>query len=101
MLQSYPTSYAVDMEMVDISRKVVGVWEMVKEGEVEATRKLWESIYNQPYEKAGGQVPLDLGEVVYLKPPFYWEVFDYDLNAQYKSILPRFIFEVSWNLQVY
>lgn len=100
MNQSYPTVYAGDMEIEDINRKVVGVWEKVKEEELEATRKLWESIYNQPYEKAGGQVAMDLGEVVSVKPPVYWEVSDCDVNTKYKSMMPRFLLEVSWNLQV-
>ncbi|WKA02755.1 hypothetical protein VitviT2T_020909 [Vitis vinifera] len=92
--QSYPTVYAGDMEIEDINRKVVGVWEKVKEEELEATRKLWESIYNQPYEKAGGQVAMDLGEVVSVKPPVYWEVSDCDVNTKYKSMMPRFLLEV-------
>ncbi|KAJ9681851.1 hypothetical protein PVL29_017967 [Vitis rotundifolia] len=92
--QSYPTVYAGDMEIEDINRKVVGVWEKVKEEELEATRKLWESIYNQPYEKAGGHVAMDLGEVVSVKPPVYWEVSDCDVNTKYKSMMPRFLLEV-------
>lgn len=99
MNQSYPTIYAGDLEIKDITRKVVGVWEKVKEEDVEAARKLWESIYNQPYEKAGGQVIMDLGDVS-IQPPVHWEVSDCDVNTRYKSVIPRFLLEVSWNLQV-
>ena len=98
MNQSYPTIYAGDMEIEDIARKMVGVWEKVMEEEVGATRKLWESIYNQPYEKAGGQVIMDLGDVVSIKPP--WEVSNCDEHTKYKSVMPRFLLEVSSNLQV-
>ncbi|KAF8018025.1 hypothetical protein BT93_H3045 [Corymbia citriodora subsp. variegata] len=92
--QSYPTAYAEDMKEVecDIS-KVAGVSETVEE-EVEETKKLWERTFDQPYEKAGGRITLDLGGVPLSKPPVYWEVFDTDVNTKYKSLMPRFLLEV-------
>lgn len=74
-------------------RKVVGGWEDVKEEDVENTKKLWERIFDQPFEKAGG---LAIGKAVDLKPPIYWEVTDTDVNVKYSSMLPRFLLEVSW-----
>ncbi|XP_027773204.1 glycine-rich domain-containing protein 2 isoform X3 [Solanum pennellii] len=90
--QSYPTAYTLDTKgLEEEMRKVVGGWENVKEADVENTKKLWERIFDQPYEKAGG---LAIGKAVDLKPPIYWEVTDTDVNAKYSSMLPRFLLEV-------
>ncbi|KAH0728441.1 glycine-rich domain-containing protein 2 [Solanum tuberosum] len=90
--QSYPTAYTLDTKgLEEEMRKVVGGWENVKEEDVENTNKLWERIFDQPYEKAGG---LAIGKAVDLKPPIYWEVTDTDVNAKYSSMLPRFLLEV-------
>ncbi|XP_055816654.1 uncharacterized protein LOC129886128 isoform X2 [Solanum dulcamara] len=90
--QSYPTAYTLDTKgLEEEMRKVVGAWENVKEEDVEVTKKLWERIFDQPYEKAGG---LAIGKTVDLKPPIYWEVTDTDVNAKYSSMLPRFLLEV-------
>lgn len=90
--QSYPTAYTLDTKgLEEEMRKVVGGWENVKEADVENTKKLWERIFDQPYEKAGG---LAIGKAVDLKPPIYWEVTDTDVNAKYSSMLPRFLLEM-------
>ncbi|KAK8573534.1 hypothetical protein V6N13_009624 [Hibiscus sabdariffa] len=89
--QSYPSVYAEDMkEMWGYMGKVVGLWETVKEKEVEETKKLWERSFGQPYEKAGGGIAM----VTLAKPPIYWEVSDVDVNTAYKSMIPRFLLEV-------
>lgn len=90
--QSYPTAYTLDTKgLEEEMRKVVGGWEDVKEEDVENTKKLWERIFDQPFEKAGG---LAIGKAVDLKPPIYWEVTDTDVNVKYSSMLPRFLLEV-------
>ena len=61
--------------------KVVTVWESVKEKEMKETKILWEIAFDQPYEKAGGEVVLDLDRVNLVKPPVYWEVSDTDVNS--------------------
>ena len=59
--QSYPTVYAEDLkEMEGDLEKVVSLWATVKEKEVEETKKLWERTFDQPYEKAGGEIALEL-----------------------------------------
>ncbi|XP_030957907.1 glycine-rich domain-containing protein 1 isoform X2 [Quercus lobata] len=93
--QSYPTVYAEDLkEMEGDMGKVVTVWESVKEKEMKETKILWERAFDQPYEKAGGEVVLDLNRVNLVKPSVYWEVSDTDVNTKYKSMLPRFLLEV-------
>lgn len=81
--------------------KVVTVWESVKEKEMKETKILWERAFDQPYEKAGGEVMLDLDRVNLVKPPVYWEVSDTDVNTKYKSMLPRFLLEVSLRLNIF
>ncbi|XP_022745899.1 uncharacterized protein LOC111296107 isoform X3 [Durio zibethinus] len=84
---SYPTVYVEDLkDMLDNVGKVVGLWETVKEKEVEETKKLWERTFDQPYEKAGG--------IAVAKPRIYWEVSDVDVNTKYKSMIPRFLLGV-------
>ncbi|OMP03240.1 hypothetical protein COLO4_10557 [Corchorus olitorius] len=93
--QSYPTVYAEDLkDMWDEMGKVVRLWETVKEKEVEETKKLWERTFDQPYEKAGGGITVELEKVNLSKPPIYWEVSDVDVNTKYKSMIPRFLLEV-------
>lgn len=81
--------------------KVVTVWESVKEKEMKETKILWERAFDQPYEKAGGEAVLDLDRVNLVKPPVYWEVSDTDVNTKYKSMLPRFLLEVSLRLNIF
>lgn len=76
-------------------RKVVTVWESATEKEVKETEILWERTFDQPYGKAGGEVVLESNGVGSAKPPVYWEVSDTDVNTKYKSMLPRFLLEVS------
>lgn len=59
---------------------------------IEETKNLWEEIFDQPYEKAGGSA---IGRALAVKPPFYWEVTDTDVNTKYRSLVPRFLLEVS------
>ncbi|OMO98634.1 hypothetical protein CCACVL1_04137 [Corchorus capsularis] len=93
--QSYPTVYAEDLkDMWDEMGKVVRLWETVKEKEVEETKKLWERTFDQPYEKAGGGITVELEKLNLSKPPIYWEVSDVDVNTKYKSMIPRFLLEV-------
>ena len=60
--------------------KVVIVWESVMEKEMKETKILWERAFDQPYDKARGEVVLDQGYNL-VKPPVYWEVSDTDVNT--------------------
>ncbi|KAJ0079811.1 hypothetical protein Patl1_22336 [Pistacia atlantica] len=94
---SYPTVYAEDLKDMwdEMGKKVVGVWDTVKPKEVEETKKLWERNFDQPYEKAGGGLALELDGTASVKPPVYWDVSDTDVNSKYKSLVPRFLLEAS------
>ncbi|KAF7817941.1 glycine-rich domain-containing protein 2 [Senna tora] len=95
--QSYPTVYIEDLKALALEGdmwKVTTLWENPKEKEVEMTKKLWDNAFNQPYEKAGGGVAFTLGQVTTIRSPVYWEESDTDVNAKYKSMLPRFLLEV-------
>ncbi|KAI3992803.1 hypothetical protein MKX01_042362 [Papaver californicum] len=90
--QSYPMVYARDMKNIeeDLS-KVNGIWDKVNDEDMKMTRKLWERLFDQPYEKAGGM----LDEIVKsIKIPVYWDAWNSDVNAKYKSLEPRFLLEV-------
>lgn len=94
MNQSYPTVYVEDLkDKWDDMGKVVGLWETVKEKEVEESKNLWERTFDQPYEKAGGGLAVELDNLK-AKRPIYWEVSDVDVNTKYKSMIPRFLLEV-------
>ncbi|KAL3538209.1 hypothetical protein ACH5RR_001575 [Cinchona calisaya] len=89
--QSYPTVYAQDIkEFEGHIKRVYGAWVAVKEEVIEQTKFAWEEIFDQPYEKAGGSA---IGKVIDVKPPFYWDVTDTDVNTKYKSLVPRFLLE--------
>ncbi|KAL5565973.1 hypothetical protein UlMin_029137 [Ulmus minor] len=93
--QSYPVVYADDLKEIDNDmRKVVSIWETVTEKEVEETKNLWEKTFDLPYEKAGGEIALDLDGAVPVQPPVYLEESDADVNTKYKSMLSRFLLEV-------
>ncbi|KAF2288275.1 hypothetical protein GH714_005764 [Hevea brasiliensis] len=70
---TYPTVYAEDMkEMeVEILGKIMGMWETLKEKEVQETKEVWEKAFDQPYEKAGGTI--DFHGLAPVQPPVYWE----------------------------
>ncbi|OVA13420.1 Protein of unknown function DUF1399 [Macleaya cordata] len=90
--QSYPVVYTGDVkDMEGDLGKVVGVWDKVEDEDVKATKKLWERMFDQPYEKAGATID----EIVRpIKSPVYWETWDSDVNTKYKSLEPRFLLEV-------
>lgn len=88
--------YAEDLkDMWDDMGKVVGVWGNVKAKDVEETKKIWEKTFDLPYEKAGGGLALEFDGIASAKPPIFWNVSDTDVNSKYKSMLPRFLLEVS------
>lgn len=90
--QSYPTVYAIDFkELEGAVEKIVGVWDVVKKEDTEETKMLWERTFDQPYEKAGGAAIARPAA----EPPFHWDVTNTDVNTKYKSMVPRFLFEVS------
>ncbi|KAL0387389.1 UNVERIFIED_CONTAM: Glycine-rich domain-containing protein 1 [Sesamum radiatum] len=90
--QSYPTVYAVDVKGLEGDmEKIVQLWEAVKEEDIEETKMLWERTFDQPYEKAGGGA---IARPITNEPPFYWDVTNTDVNTRYKSMVPRFLFEV-------
>ncbi|XP_028184545.1 uncharacterized protein LOC114371271 isoform X3 [Glycine soja] len=94
--QSYPTVYCEDLKALAIEgdlQKVATLSETVKEKESEETKKLWDRAFNQPYEKAGGEVPFMLDVVTSIKSPVYWEESGTDVNTKYRSMLPRFLLE--------
>ncbi|CAH8340245.1 unnamed protein product [Eruca vesicaria subsp. sativa] len=92
--QSYPTIYTEDVgEMLEeMMRKVVRNGEAVEKSEVETTKKLWSRYFNQPYEKAGGEIANESPRRN--NTTFYWPVSDIDVNTAYKSIRPRFVLEL-------
>ncbi|XP_061363316.1 glycine-rich domain-containing protein 2 isoform X2 [Gastrolobium bilobum] len=95
--QSYPTVYVEDLKALALDgdvQKVATLSETVKEKEFEETKKLWDRAFNQPYEKAGGEVPLTWEGVISVKSPIYWEESDTDVNTKYRSMIPRFLLEV-------
>lgn len=97
-LQSYPTVYAEDVDEMfeEIMRKVVRTGETVEKTQVETTKELWTRYFNQPYEKAGGELTVIANESrLSDNTVFYWPVSDIDVNTAYKSIRPRFVLEVS------
>ncbi|CAI8603497.1 unnamed protein product [Vicia faba] len=94
--QSYPTVYMEDLKALGLEsymHKVANLSETVKEEEFEETKKLWDRAFNQPYEKAGGDVPLTLEGAIAIKSPISWEESDTDVNTKYRSLLPRFLLE--------
>ncbi|PIA61273.1 hypothetical protein AQUCO_00300659v1 [Aquilegia coerulea] len=89
--QSYPLTYAEDVKGIEADlEKMVGIWDPLKDGDIEATKKLWEEVFDQPYEKSGAMLDQIVGS---LKPPVYWAVSDVDVNSKYKSMEPRFLLE--------
>lgn len=93
--QSYPTVYAEDVKELQADlAKVVRFGETVKTKELEETKQLWHRTFGQPYEKAGGEITMELGRVVTSKPLVYWEASYSDVNTKYKSMTSRFILEV-------
>lgn len=76
-------------------QKLATLSETVKENELEETKKLWDRAFNQPYEKAGGEVPLTLENVISCNSPITWEESDTDVNTKYRSMHPRLLLEVS------
>lgn len=82
----------------ELQKVVATLSETVKEKEFEETKKLWDTAFNQPYEKAGGEVALTLEGVIPFKSPVCWEGSDTDVNAKYRSMLPRFLLEVNFVL---
>ncbi|KAG4954543.1 hypothetical protein JHK87_040137 [Glycine soja] len=68
--------YCEDLKALAIEgdlEKVATLSEKVKEKEFEETKKLWDRVFNQPYEIDGGEVPLMLEDVISIKSPIYWE----------------------------
>lgn len=95
--QSYPTVYKDDVDemLEEMTRKVVQVGEKVEKTEVETTKELWDRYFNQPYEKAGGELSIIANESgLSNNTMFYWPVSDMDVNTAYKSIRPRFVLEL-------
>lgn len=79
----------------ELLMKVVGPWDhSLKQHHIEETKKLWEATFDQPYEKAGGRVAVDLDGSNDPQNPVYWAVLDSDDNIKYKSLLPRYVLEV-------
>ncbi|KAK6143890.1 hypothetical protein DH2020_024238 [Rehmannia glutinosa] len=90
--QSYPTVYAVDVkELEGDVEKIVGLCETVKDEDIQETKMLWERTFDQPYDKAGGSA---IARNITDDTPFYWDVTNTDVNTIYKSLVPRFLFEV-------
>lgn len=61
--------YAEDVKEMDgeVLGKIGGIWETVKEKEVEETKKVGEYAFDQPYEKAGGTI--EFHGLTPVKPP--------------------------------
>ncbi|OIV90878.1 hypothetical protein TanjilG_15611 [Lupinus angustifolius] len=69
--QSYPTVYLEDLKALaldsDFHKVVATLSKTVNEKEVEETKNLWDMAFNQPYEKAGGDVALSLEGAISIK----------------------------------
>ncbi|KAL7126513.1 hypothetical protein ABFS83_14G193000 [Erythranthe nasuta] len=90
--QSYPTVYATDIKELDGD-----VEKIIEQKEyIEKTKKLWERTFDQPFEKAGASIAQPISN----EPPFYWDVTNADVNTIYKSMVPRFLFEVCISVKV-
>ncbi|KAG1326272.1 glycine-rich domain-containing protein 1 [Cocos nucifera] len=90
--QSFPGSYARDTEgMGDLGRRVMAFREAAAEEEAEATRRVWEEAFDEPYERAGAAIdPAASPSRVFLN----WEAAEADVNRTYKGLHPRFLMEV-------
>ncbi|KAI4349932.1 hypothetical protein L6164_010473 [Bauhinia variegata] len=94
--QTYPTVYVEDLKELALennAEKVATLGEIPKEKDFEETKKLWDRLFNQPYEKAGGGVALTLEGTIPVESPVYWEESDADVNKRYRSMHPRFLLE--------
>ncbi|GMH10443.1 hypothetical protein Nepgr_012284 [Nepenthes gracilis] len=92
--QSYPTVYAADMRHTEREMvKVVGPCDKVREEDIEETKHLWETTFDQPYEKAGGRIAVEWNGCKPVIPPACWMASDFDVNVIYKSMQPRFLLE--------
>ncbi|XP_051144445.1 glycine-rich domain-containing protein 2 isoform X2 [Andrographis paniculata] len=97
--KSYPTMYAMDCKNLDNNmEKIIVLRDTVKEEDVEETKMLWDRTFDQPYEKAGGAAVI--AQPTVNEPPFYWDTTDIDVNTKYKSLMPRFLFEVCLSIKV-
>ncbi|CAM8965847.1 unnamed protein product [Rhodiola kirilowii] len=84
--QSYPTAYARDGKEFESG---LGKMQRLKK-----TKMLWDKAYNQPYEKAGGEIVVESENPNSAKLPVYWDVSDVDVSSKYRSLSPRFLLEV-------
>ncbi|XP_076903067.1 glycine-rich domain-containing protein 1-like [Bidens hawaiensis] len=87
--KSYPIAYAIDLNEMEDNMLKITESECVKEEDLEVMKKLWERVFDQPYEKAGCPVNDNV------KPSIRWEVTDNDVNVKYRPLLPRFLLEVN------
>ncbi len=95
MNQSYPTVYAEDLKEIESEMgKGVSLWETVGKKEVEETKNLWEMTFDQPYEKAGGEIGFNFNGVFRSSLRFTGK-YQIRMSYKYKSMLPRFLLEVS------
>ncbi|KAK6915630.1 Glycine-rich domain-containing protein-like [Dillenia turbinata] len=93
--QSYPTAYYEDVKEVEGALgQLVSLHEPVKKEDVEATKKLWEKTFEEPYEKAGGGLAVKVEGHSLVHAPVCWEESETDVNVKYKSMIPRFLMEV-------
>ncbi|KAF9604023.1 hypothetical protein IFM89_001383 [Coptis chinensis] len=90
---SYPLIYAKDVKKIEgeLGNRI-GIWDTFKDEDVEGSKKLWEEVFDEPYEKAGAMLDCEIAGS--LKPPVYLVVSDTDVNSKYKCMEPRFLLEV-------
>lgn len=93
MEQSFPGSYVRDTEgKGDLGRRVMAFGEAA--AEAEATRRVWEEVFDEPYERAGAGIdPAASPSRVFLN----WEAAEADVNRTYKGLHPRFLMEVKYH----
>eukprot|EP01018_Ginkgo_biloba_P004606 Gb_23373 [translate_table: standard] len=106
--QSFPVAYARDIHEFDGAFDGVAIERgpnaRGQEDEyVQETARLWETIYGQPYEKAGATFqdiqpkPLSIPKVLAqtnIPRAIYWEPQDIDVNKIHHVLKPRFVMEV-------
>ncbi|KAJ4768122.1 enolase (DUF1399) [Rhynchospora pubera] len=93
--QSFPVGYAKDTkEMGELAHKIAGFYgPSATEEEIEETKKFWEEVYDEPYERPGMVID---PTVAIARQVFNWEMVApaEDVNRVYKGLHARFLMEV-------
>lgn len=95
--QSYPLAYAADVGELEAGlEKVAGSEQVVEDEDIKATKRLWETTFDRPYERAGATIERAFSD---RGPVIIWDSSDIDVNRKFKALEPRFLLEVTYKLQ--